>query len=238
MKINGMVHCFFEQSGTFKNEFKKLGIHAEDYDIQNEYGETDHIVDLFAAIEAAYDGLPSLFDNISSDDLIVAFFPCTYFCSNNTMMFDGTTALYHNRGYTEVEINEEILRRGQARQYLLKLFTISTRNGLRMVLENPYAPHHYLHNNFPYKPRIIDYNRQQRGDYYVKPTQYFFHNCSPTFGCSFSTPKENRDINKTSGRIKGKRNKERSEISPDYARNFICDFILGKEQNYTQLTLF
>jgi hypothetical protein len=28
----------FEQSGTFKNEFKKLGIEAYDYDILNEYG--------------------------------------------------------------------------------------------------------------------------------------------------------------------------------------------------------
>ena len=26
-------HCFFEQSGTFKNEFKKLGYKAYDYDI-------------------------------------------------------------------------------------------------------------------------------------------------------------------------------------------------------------
>lgn len=26
MEINGKVHCFFEQSGTFKNEFIKLGI--------------------------------------------------------------------------------------------------------------------------------------------------------------------------------------------------------------------
>lgn len=25
MEIKGKVHCFFEQSGTFKNEFKKLG---------------------------------------------------------------------------------------------------------------------------------------------------------------------------------------------------------------------
>ena len=25
------AHCFFEQSGTFKNEFIKLGIPAEDY---------------------------------------------------------------------------------------------------------------------------------------------------------------------------------------------------------------
>ena len=45
MKINGKVHCFFEQSGTFKNEFIKLGIPAEDYDIQNNFGETDHVED-------------------------------------------------------------------------------------------------------------------------------------------------------------------------------------------------
>lgn len=32
-------HCFFEQSGTFKNEFKKLGYEAIDYDIQDEFGE-------------------------------------------------------------------------------------------------------------------------------------------------------------------------------------------------------
>ena len=46
MEIKGKVHCFFEQSGTFKNEFIKLGIPAEDYDIQNNFGETD---DLFEA---------------------------------------------------------------------------------------------------------------------------------------------------------------------------------------------
>lgn len=49
MKIR-KVHCLFEQSGTFKNEFKKLGIDAEDYDILNDFGETDHIVDLFEHI--------------------------------------------------------------------------------------------------------------------------------------------------------------------------------------------
>ena len=27
-------------------------------------------------------------------------------------------------------------------------------------------------------------------------------------------------------------------ISPDYARNFICDFILGKRQEFTDLELF
>ena len=55
MTISGKVHCFFEQSGTFKNEFIKLGIPAEDYDIQNNFGQTDHVIDLFAEIEAAYE---------------------------------------------------------------------------------------------------------------------------------------------------------------------------------------
>ena len=57
MEITGKVHCFFEQSGIFKNEFRKLGFQAEDYDIQNEFGETDHVIDLFAEIDKAYEAL-------------------------------------------------------------------------------------------------------------------------------------------------------------------------------------
>jgi hypothetical protein len=64
MEITGKVHCFFEQSGTFKNEFIKLGIPAEDYDIQNNFGETDNVIDLFAEIEKGYDNQPSIFDKI------------------------------------------------------------------------------------------------------------------------------------------------------------------------------
>lgn len=50
------AHCLFEQSGTFKNEFIKLGVEAYDYDILNEYGETDYQKDLFKEIEQAYEG--------------------------------------------------------------------------------------------------------------------------------------------------------------------------------------
>ena len=55
MEVKGKVHCLFEQSGTFKNEFIKLGINAEDYDIQNNFGQTDHIIDLFGEIDKEYD---------------------------------------------------------------------------------------------------------------------------------------------------------------------------------------
>lgn len=93
MGINGKVWCFFEQSGTFKNEFKKLGYEAVDVDIQNNFGQTDHVIDLFGEIEKAYEGGASIFDSISSDDLIMAFFPCIYFCENNQLYFTGK---HHN----------------------------------------------------------------------------------------------------------------------------------------------
>lgn len=50
------AHCLFEQSGTFKNAFRKYGIETYDYDILNDFGETDYQIDLFAEIEKAYGG--------------------------------------------------------------------------------------------------------------------------------------------------------------------------------------
>ena len=70
-----IAHCLFEQSGTFKNEFRKLGIEAYDYDILNNYGETDYQIDLFEEIRGGYEGRPSIFDKIGQDDLVLAFFP-------------------------------------------------------------------------------------------------------------------------------------------------------------------
>mgnify|MGYP006356886555 FL=1 len=119
MEIKGKVHCFFEQSGTFKREFIKLGIPAEDYDIQNNFGETDHTDDLFKAIEDAYDGKPSLWDTITPDDLIMAFFPCIYFCATSQMLFSLTHRNYKN--YSLREKTDAILKRSADREYYFKL---------------------------------------------------------------------------------------------------------------------
>ena len=48
------VHCLFEQSGTFKNEFLKMGIQAYDYDILNDFKQTDYVIDLYQEIENGY----------------------------------------------------------------------------------------------------------------------------------------------------------------------------------------
>lgn len=241
MEIKGKVYCFFEQSGTFKNEFIKLGIPAEDYDIQNNFGQTDHQIDLFAEIEQAYRGWGSIFDKITQDDLIMAFFPCIYFCENNTMMFSGVH--FNERNSTAEKIGTYVLERSKQRQrfyeLILKMFLVAERKHLRMIVENPHSEHHYLHNNFPFSPKVIDKDRMRRGDYYVKPTAYWYLNCEPTFGESFQEPKEKKAIRSSSPSKKaGMCSEERSLISPDYARNFICDFIIGKEQIHTLPTLF
>lgn len=92
-----MFHCLFEQSGTFKNEFKKLGYDAEDYDILNDFNETDHQIDLFNEIENAYAGGGSIFDKMNPDhDQVLAFFPCVRFEDQIQMGFRGTMVQMKN----------------------------------------------------------------------------------------------------------------------------------------------
>ena len=243
MRIDGKVHCFFEQSGTFKNEFIKLGIPAEDYDIQNNFGETDHTDDLFQAIEEAYDGKPSLFDSITPDDLIMAFFPCIFFCATSQMGFG-----WHCHNYKKLSTKEKadaILQRSQNREeffrLLVMLFAVTEIRRLRLIVENPWSIQHFLKANFIIPPTIIDQDRSMRGDFYQKPTAYWFWNCEPTRGFTIQqTPDDKIKTIMTSrgGAMAGLCSEERSMISPDYARNFICDFILGKVQKHSQLQLF
>ena len=241
MEITGKVHCFFEQSGTFKNEFIKLGIPAEDYDIQNNFGETDHVIDLFAEIEKGYDNKPSIFDNIRQNDLIMAFFPCIYFSCLSQMAFRFTYRNYQK--ITDQQKIIEILKRAEMREefykLLLKFVGICIARGIRMVFENPYTTDTYLKANFVKEPDIVDNNRMLRGDYFVKPTGYWFFNCVPTIGFSFQKDKQPKKLMWCRKAPQaGICSEERSMISPDYARNFICDFIIGKEQDNALLTLF
>ena len=242
MEIKGKVHCFFEQSGTFKREFIKLGISAEDYDIQDNFEETDYVVDLFAEIEKSYNDKSSVFDTINhADDLVMAFFPCIFFCENNQLYFRG-----EHRNLARLSKKEKadtILRRSQDREYfyelILKMFTVCDIRDIRLIVENPYGGQHFLVDNFPYKATFIDNNRALRGDYYKKPTQYWFINCEPTHGQSYQKAKKHKKIaNGKPAAHGGLCSEDRSLISPDYARNFICDFIIGKEQKHSERNLF
>lgn len=278
MEIRGKVHCFFEQSGTFKNEFIKLGIPAEDYDIQNNFGETDHVIDLFAEIETAYGGGISIFDTISCNDLIIAFFPCIRFCSvmeqlQHEDFFDASQR--HNKSFGTVDYYKrkwQVLRgysqeRFQLYDVALKMFAVCQIKGIPLIMENPWHPVNFTNHFWFARPAVIDKDRTRRGDYFKKPTVYFYLNCKPTnrqsyqqtpakdiktitsgSGASKTARKEKKYLTQQQYKEKFKEHKgksglcdeERSMISPDYARNFICDFILGKAQNLKgmQLSLF
>ena len=240
MEIKGKVHCFFEQSGTFKNEFIKLGIPAEDYDIQDHFGQTDHKIDLFNEIETAYRGGQSVFDSISKDDLIMAFFPCVYFSDMSQILHTwGAYPKYDCKKATDIILNRSN-NRHRFYQLCIKMLAIAKTRGLRMIMENPWGTQSFLRNDFVTPPAFIDRDRSLRGDYFSKPTAYWYINCEPTIGLTIQKlhkPKRVKKDAKPSGKA-GQCSEERSMISPDYARNFICDFILGKEQEYTIKTLF
>jgi len=248
MEIKGKVHCFFEQSGTFKKEFIKMGIPAEDYDIQNNFGETDHVIDLFGEIDREYNYLTrqdktrqdkTLFDSIDPcQDLIIAFYPCIYFCANSQMFFYLAQRNY--RKLTTMQKIEKILERSTLRtefyDRLIKFVAVCLAYKIRMILENPWSEQTFLKQNFLKYPDVVDMNRMERGDYFQKPTAYWFWNCEHTNGFTYQNDKQKKTILNTKGSSKaGICSEDRSMISPDYARNFICDFILGKVQKQEQL---
>ena len=227
-----IAHCLFEQSGTFKNEFRKLGYEAYDYDIQNEFGETDHVIDLFAEIEGGYEGKPSIFDNISTDDLILAFFPCTRFEAKVPLLFRGEA--YQQKLWTDIEKLEYSiqLQTELTELYILlcKLVVICKNKGLRMVIENPYTQPHYLTTYWCLKPSLIDKDRTENGDYYKKPTQYWFINCKPKDNLVFEPIDyvEQKIIATVKGTENTSRKTERSMIHPQYANRFIRQYLIDE----------
>ena len=243
MIITGKVHLFFEQSATFRDEFRKLGYKAECYDIQNNFGKTDHVIDLFSEIDRAYDNLTrqdktrqdkTVFDSIDPrQDLVLAFYPCIYFSALSQMSFFMSCINY--RRLNDFETINKILERNRNRtefyERLIKFVYVCLAKKIRMIFENPWGEQTYLKANFLKVPDVVDMNRMNRGDYFVKPTAYWYWNCKPTYGFSYKNDKEKKthDTTKGSGKA-GICSEERSMISPDYARNWICDFILGKYQ--------
>lgn len=97
----------------------------------------------------------------------------------------------------------------------------------------------FLRTDFVTPPTFVDKNRNMRGDIFNKPTAYWFINCDMTHGSTLQQTCKAKRVKKDVKSGKGGMcNEERSMISPDYARNFICDFIIGKEQIGTQMSLF
>ena len=233
------AHCLFEQSGTFKNEFKKLGYEAFDYDILNDFGETDYQIDLFAEIEKGYEGQPSIFDRITTDDLILAFFPCTRFENQIMLSFRGQAKQFKKWSMQDKIRYDMKLFEELRTNYLTvcKMFIICLDRGLKLIMENPYSEEHFLRRYWCYPATIIDKDRRKNGDYYAKPTQYWFVNTEPKNNLIWGDSPYNaiggkdtiRSLNSSMyanhfGNVSLKI--ARSMIHPDYANRFIRQYLI------------
>lgn len=224
MKIN-KVHIMFEQSATFKNEFNKLGYNATTYDIENQFNKTDNVVDLFKEIENAYDNKNSIFDNISSDDMIVAFYPCTWFSVQNELIYSKKA--YNFRTWNDKKIDKYINKRKKERErvysVLLKFIHVVKRKNIKTIIENPYTRNYLLYQKEMKQPDLIIENRRVLGDYYIKPTMFYFYNFEPTFFTNYI-----RVNNVGLKKVSDERGINRSLMHGDFANNFIRKYILGK----------
>ena len=223
------VHCLFEQSGTFKNVFLKLGIPAFDYDIKNDFKQTDFICDLFYEIEQCYSGNSSIFDKFDINDLLFAFFPCIRFENQILLSFNGVQS--HDKNKDNVFLLERDIRlHNELNLYyslISKLSIICFKRRLRCIIENPYSSTHYLARYWCLKPALIDIDRTRRGDRFKKPTQYWFINCDVANNFVLDAleyyPQKIRTVNSFCNKA------EKSLITSLYAKRFIKEFILGDD---------
>ena len=179
-------------------------------------------------LRGGYEGKPSIFDDMTSDDIIFAFFPCTRFEDQILISFRGQARQQEKHSDIQKLEYDLKLHRELSENYntITKLAIIAIKRGLRVVFENPYSTQHYLTRYWCLKPSLIDKNRRERGDYFGKPTQYWFIGTEPEQNLIWEVMDyvEYKTVKDT------EKGKKRSEIHPQYARRFIREFILEAEQ--------
>ena len=215
MKIN----LLFEQSGTFKHVLREMGNDTKDIDISNAYNETDILIDLFCYLDKYISGDTTVTKSeIFNADLIIAFFPCTYFSQYNDLMLSGKW--YNYRFMTDSEKSMYIFNR-KAMQilytYRLKaLIEICRNKKIPLIIENPVSSYmtEFIKNN---DINYVKHIRNKYGDNMYKPTYYLMFNNAYIENLDLiETP-----ITRVVEKIRDKNgNANRSLMSKDYVRNF------------------
>ena len=170
----------------------------------------------------------------------MAFFPCIRFEASILLSFRGQAKQmekWSDRQKMEycMKLQDEL---SEMYELVNMLFIICIDRGLRLIVENPYSEEHYLRRYWCMKPSVIDRDRTLRGDFYKKPTQYWFVNLEPSNNVIFEAIIDNSLSRKDAVRtissgsfeaetgIKTKHTAARSMIHADYANRFIREFIL------------
>ncbi len=112
-------------------------------------------------------------------------------------------------------------------ELITKLVIICIRKKIPLIIENPYSTQHYLVRYWAIKSKVVIRDRSTYGDYYKKPTQFWFINCEPTYNFIFGENLRNVDV-KTINSVNSK--VERSLIAPIFANRFIREYIMSSKE--------
>lgn len=213
-----MVHCLFERSNTFRDAFLRAGYEAKSYDI---VAGADEICDILREINR-YENLQySIFNNINENDIVMAFFPCTYFSTKNSLWARGES--YSQRKWNVLAIidyaKKNNINRSKYYISLCNLVKIAFIKNFQLIVENP-GHDNYLTKYFPRVYEKIDIkDRSKFGDDLKKRTQFLFFNCSPEFRLfNQNESKYNKTIEKTFVF-------DRSRIKSEFADFFVNTFV-------------
>ena len=182
-----------------------------------------------------YEGKKSIFDEMTPDDLVLAFFPCVRFETKIMLYFKGKATGQKNWDL-EKKLNYSMKLHSELHEnYMLisKLVIICLRKHIQLVIENPFSTPNYLEMYWPVQPSVIDRDRRRNGDYHHKPTQYFFINREPLQNILNDPMPINmtyRSIDHINGSDGIKREVIRSMISPVYANRFIRTYLIEDKQ--------
>ena len=169
----------------------------------------------------------TVFDRFAPSDQLIAFFPCIRFENQIQLYFRGDAI--GQKKWSDVEKLEYDLNLHEElhKNYTLitEMVIVCIQRHLKLIIENPYSTTHYLTKYWCIKPKVIDYNRRERGDYFMKPTQFWFINCEPknNFIMEAKSVVPFLDVGHTRGAT-------RSLLSPQYANRFLREFVLDENR--------
>ena len=224
MKIN----LLFEQSGTFKHVLREMGNDAKDIDISNAYNETDVLTDIFVILDRYISGDLNVINfDIFKCDLIIAFFPCTYFSQYNDLMLSGKWRNYKYMSNDKKKIymfNRKVMQNLYCDR-LKALINICNENKTPLIIENPvsnFMTSFIKDNNIDYAKHV----RNKYGDNMYKPTYYLLFNGAYIGDLDLIETSITRCIEKINDK---NGNANRSLMSKDYVKNFCKHIKIIKE---------
>jgi len=193
-------------------------------------------------------GGASIFDRIDKEDIILAFFPCIRFENQIMLSFRGQAKQMAKWNMKQKMLYDMTLLDEVKRNYdvVNKMFIVCIDRGLQLVMENPYSEEHFLRRYWCYPATIIDKDRRDNGDYYAKPTQFWFCNMEPKNNLVFEAVSYNHigtgdTLRKLNSSVYPKKwgklelSKARSMIHPEYANRFIRKYLIDWEQDFSKL---